>query len=242
MGGYKTVTLTSDYGGPSRHPGSVSSLSQPSPLSTDTSPPREGEPRDVPPPDFKPQVTFAKSISSLSSPVNQVRQHHSDSSPLSNHQHHDSSPVSVATVRPVPNRTATGYSSNASKTSPTYHHNYSTSSSQYSPSRNPTGNSAHFLQQFNSWKQNKQNPTATVRPLSSSVNVNNSSSAAMDSGQLKKGGPKSALKTKRSNPRRQTISSSQPAVWHESHSGKKGNFNSPAGDLISGVRLVCWCF
>ena len=113
------------------------------------------------------------------------------------------SPVTIATVHPVQNAS--------------YH------DTDHTENITTKTGSSNFMQQFNSWKQNKQNPTATVRPLPNSPSHQKKS--------------RSALKNQRSNPRRQTISSSQPA-WFENPARKEGAVTSVAGDLISGVS--CW--
>ena len=83
------------------------------------------------------------------------------------------------------------------------------------------------------------NAVATVHPMTSTGNAMTSQHAPSDDVSAGRGRrtPKSALKTRRGDPRRQTISSSQPAAFEQTPR-KSERASTAAGDLMTQV-LAC---
>ena len=83
------------------------------------------------------------------------------------------------------------------------------------------------------------NIVATVRPMTNTGNASTSQHAPGDDVSTSRGRrtPKSALKTRRGDPRRQTISSSQPAAFEHTPRKSEGA-NTSAGDLMTQVCSV----
>ena len=88
--------------------------------------------------------------------------------------------------------------------------------------------SAGINASHHTWRPGSSTNTATVKPNNA---LNGIDAATAAERHRKK--PKSALKNRRNEPRRQTISSSQPA-WFEQSPHKGDQVTSAAGELMTG--------